>query len=109
MIYVLHVALMLMSMAILMVFLWATRRHDNICWWALRFLVLHSLISVVYMAYDAVHAGFTMQLSLILIRTGFATLSMALALLWLLMHRQGKHYRHQRFQDRISQIFKDTL
>ena len=51
MIYLLHVGLMLLSMTILTAFLWVTRRYDDILWWALRCLLLHSLIAVVYMVY----------------------------------------------------------
>lgn len=108
MIYLLHVSLMLLSMTILTAFLWVTRRYDDILWWTLRCLLLHSLIAVVYMAYDAVDAGFTMSLSLILIRSGFATLTMALALLWFLLHCERKNHRRQRFNDRINHIFKDS-
>ena len=108
MIYLLHVALMLLSMTILTAFLWVTRRYDDILWWALRCLLLNSLVAVVYMAYDAVDAGFTMSLSLILIRSGFATLTMALALLWFLLHCERKNHRRQRFNDRIQQIFKES-
>ena len=108
MIYLLHVGLMLLSMTILTGFLWVTRRYDDILWWSLRCLLLHSLIGVVYMAYDAMHAGFAMSLSLILIRSSFATLTMALALLWFLLHCERKNHRRQRFNDRINHIFKDS-
>ena len=108
MIYLLHVGLMLLSMTILTAFLWLTRRYDDILWWTLRCLLLYSLIAVVYMAYDAMDAGVTMSLSLFLIRSGFATLTMALALLWFLLHCERKNHRRQRFNDRIQQIFKES-
>lgn len=108
MIYVTNIALMFLSAAILVTFLWCTRRCDDILWWTLRFLLLHGLISVVYMTYDAIHTGFSMSLSLILIRLGFATLTMALALLWFLLHCERKNHRRQRFNDRINHIFKES-
>lgn len=107
MIYVTNIALMFLCIAILVTFLWCTRRCDDVLWWALRFLLLHGLISVVYMTYGAIHAGFAMSLSLMLIRLGFASLTMALALLWFLLQQQAKEYRRQRFNDRIKAVLKD--
>ena len=108
MIYLLHVGLMLLSMTILTAFLWLTRRYDDILWWTLRCLLLHSLIAVVYMAYDAVHAGFTNTNTQKNKPTPKPTLTMALALLWFLLHCERKNHRRQRFNDRINHIFKDS-
>lgn len=108
MIYILNMILMLLAIAVLSGFLWCTRRYDDVLWWALRFLLTHSLISLFYMTYDAVDSGFELSLQLVLIRWGFVSMVLALALLWYLLRRQHKHFKQTRFNDRIAQIFKDT-
>lgn len=105
MIYLFNMALMVLAIGVLTGFLWCTRRHDDVLWWALRALLTHSLISLFYMTYDAVESGFELSLQLVLIRWGFVSMVLALALLWYLLRRQHKHFKQQRFNDRIANIF----
>lgn len=107
MIYIVNVGLMLGCIVILSRFLWRTRRFDDALWWLMRFLIIHSIISVVYMTYDAIHSGFQLSLQLILIRWGFVSLVSALGLLWHLLKKQHKNHQAQLFNNRIKSIFRD--
>lgn len=102
---VLNVILMSICLLILIAFLLATRKKDNCQWWAMRTLLIYSLIVNVYMLYDAVTLGDDIPTGIIMTRFGFFSLVMVLVLGWHLMHTRAKQHRKQRLAKRIADIF----
>lgn len=107
MILILNVSLMLLCITILVGFLICTRKQDDVSWWTLRFLLIHSLISAVYMTHDAVNHGFDLSLQVVLIRWGFVSLVLSLLLLWFLQRRQYRKLQLQRFNEHLKTIIKE--
>lgn len=106
---VLNVILMSICLLILIAFLLATRKKDNCEWWAMRSLLIYSIIVNVYMLCDAWELKSRLPISLIMIQIGFFTLTLALLLGWHLMRKRTKLYKKQRFNQRIQAIFKENI
>lgn len=106
---ILNLILMSLSLMILIVFLIQTRKKDTCEWWAMRSLLIYSIIVNVYMLYDAYEFGGILPINLIMIRLGFFSLTLALLLGWHLMKKRTKWYKKQRFNQRIQAIFKENV
>lgn len=106
---ILNLILMSLSLMILIGFLIQTRKKDTCEWWAMRSLLIYSIIVNVYMLFDAWELKNRLPISLIMIQLGFFTLTLALLLGWHLMRKRTKLYKKQRFNQRIQAIFKENI
>lgn len=105
MMYVINFGLMLFCIASLIWFLLKTRGHDTLSWWGLRTCLVHALICVVYMSYEAYQAWQLLPTNLLFIRLGFVSMIFAMLLMWHLLRKQKADYNKSLFNLRIKQIF----
>lgn len=105
MIYVINFGLMIFCIASLLWFLLKTRGHDTLAWWALRTFLLHALVCVVYMSYDAWLMWDKLALHLLFIRLGFVSMIVAMLLMWHLLNKQKRDSKKALFNLRLNQIF----
>lgn len=107
MIYLINFCLMILCLFSLIWFLLKTRGRDNLAWWLLRFLVLHGMVCVIYMSYEAWQLWDNLPTNLLFIRLGFVSMTLTLLLLWHLLRQQRHDHRQQMFMHRINAIIKD--
>lgn len=109
MIYLINFGLMLFCIASLVWFLLKTRCRDTLAWWALRVFLLHALVCMIYMSYEAWTLWERLPTNLLFIRLGFVSMIAAMLLMWHLLKKQKRAYKQSLFDLRIKQIFnKDT-
>ena len=105
MMYMINFGLMLFCIVSLIWFLLKTRGHDTVSWWLLRTFLLHALVCIVYMSYEAWVLWQHLPTHLLFIRLGFVSMIVAMLLMWHLLNKQKRDYKKSLFNLRLKQIF----